>query len=61
MAFVIPGRAEHEPGLHNRESGLWVPDLRSRAIRNDIEVELKKAAAPFGPPQPRVVLRYFLL
>src|SRR4051812_17289052 len=34
---VIPGRASsREPGIHNHESGLWIPGLRQRgASRND--------------------------
>jgi len=29
---VIPGRAffRREPGIHNHESGLWIPGLRPR-------------------------------
>ncbi|MEA2895230.1 MAG: hypothetical protein QOJ84_845 [Bradyrhizobium sp.] len=28
---VIPGRAKREPGIHNHDRGLWIPDLRQVA------------------------------
>src|SRR5262249_46055660 len=48
--FVIPGRAEHEPGIHNHESGIWVPDLRTRVRKSGTTgpFEMNEAAAPHG-------------
>jgi hypothetical protein len=28
---VIPGRAKREPGIHNRDLGLWIPGPRQEA------------------------------
>jgi hypothetical protein len=30
-AFVIPGRAKREPGIHQPRSGVWIPGLRQAA------------------------------
>jgi hypothetical protein len=30
LKLVIPGRAKREPGIHNHESGLWIPGLRPK-------------------------------
>ena len=29
--FVIPGRAKREPGIHNHDRKVWIPDSRSAA------------------------------
>jgi hypothetical protein len=31
LFFVIPGRAQREPGIHNHQRGLWIPGLRAFA------------------------------
>ena len=47
MNTVIPGRAKREPGIHNHQLGIWIPDLRaSHASRNDRDL------APGTPMNP---------
>jgi hypothetical protein len=31
ITVVIPGRAKHEPGIHNHDWGLWIPGPRQVA------------------------------
>jgi putative hydrolase of the HAD superfamily len=59
-SVVIPGRAQHEPGIHNHDSGLWIPGLRqvahpqvrNRAPGNDDDASIE--AGSFTQPPHRV-------